>query len=546
MFPEKEEAQRMKKTHENPKRKRERGAGKDKGTKHKSNPIKKGMFYKIEHIDGRVGAGRVMETTETGIKLSSFVYEDNAEVLYEYVLRLDELALIEPIHTFSRKEAQKLNIVVVIMISGSTGYGELVDEQPDYVVLSSFTFLNDPAIGYDSITIKKEFIRNLLKLGLTFKEMEADAPKEIATETNKQKDHTHGFVTDKEFKRKREHKDKEFVPFYEGGRAPANNGYILENTSTKGWNQFEVNERKFGFKATYDESIYNTVLDKNSEEYKKHEKEAEEIAKRMMSSSSKNFHLEEERGRISNLSEDEKYGTAVPEEKPGPPKSTRRDRRAPQEKSESSASVDESSTWKESTGRQSNGNRHPRKEEVKHQDRPKERNSSVTRSPEKHKARARDRTPKIKAIPVNLYDVDSSEDFSSKAFNQGGATEKTFKRNGGGIVSVNVTSGPTTSLADIQATNGEVVEEKSSPAPETKESSPKPTKVQEKEEEKPYVRKKVNAQAKSFEPTTAMRNGFFNKSQNKKKDGPIKKEDMESEKWGDGPSIFKGSVRSSR
>ena len=45
------------------------------------------------------------------------------------------------------------------------------------------------------------------------------------------------------------------------------------------WNQFEVNERKYGVKSSYNENYYTTELDKTSMFYKENERNAAKMAK---------------------------------------------------------------------------------------------------------------------------------------------------------------------------------------------------------------------------------------------------------------------------
>jgi PAB1-binding protein PBP1 len=52
----------------------------------------------------------------------------------------------------------------------------------------------------------------------------------------------------------------------------------LESSRNGSWNQFEVNERKYGVKSSYNENFYTTELDKSSKFYKEHIKNAEQLA----------------------------------------------------------------------------------------------------------------------------------------------------------------------------------------------------------------------------------------------------------------------------
>ncbi|KAG7828593.1 hypothetical protein KL920_003730 [Ogataea angusta] len=77
------------------------------------------------------------------------------------------------------------------------------------------------------------------------------------------------------------------------------------------WDQFEVNERKFGIQSTYDEDLYTTKIPKNAPDYEQRLKEAEKIAREIESQGHNgNIHLAEERGIIvddSGVDEEDKY-----------------------------------------------------------------------------------------------------------------------------------------------------------------------------------------------------------------------------------------------
>lgn len=62
-------------------------------------------------------------------------------------------------------------------------------------------------------------------------------------------------------------------------QAPADSSLILGNTETSGqWDQFKVNQEKFGVKSDYDESHYTTVIDRKNPLYAIREQEAARIA----------------------------------------------------------------------------------------------------------------------------------------------------------------------------------------------------------------------------------------------------------------------------
>ena len=61
------------------------------------------------------------------------------------------------------------------------------------------------------------------------------------------------------------------------------------------WDQFKVNQNRFGVKTTFDESIYTTKLDPSRSRYTK--EEADRLAAEIEGQvSSSNAHLAEERG----------------------------------------------------------------------------------------------------------------------------------------------------------------------------------------------------------------------------------------------------------
>lgn len=70
------------------------------------------------------------------------------------------------------------------------------------------------------------------------------------------------------------------------------------------WDQFQANEKKFGVKASFDENLYTTSLDKNTVDKKKQE-EAERLAREIESQATSNMHLAEERGQMMEGDYDE-------------------------------------------------------------------------------------------------------------------------------------------------------------------------------------------------------------------------------------------------
>ncbi|KAK9459408.1 uncharacterized protein V1516DRAFT_687162 [Lipomyces oligophaga] len=95
-------------------------------------------------------------------------------------------------------------------------------------------------------------------------------------------------------------------------------GEALEDmslSSSKGWDQFAVNEERFGVRSTFDEEIYTTKLDKSHPDYELRAAAAERIAREIESSSyGGNLHMAEERNAVvddSGVDEEDKYSGVV-------------------------------------------------------------------------------------------------------------------------------------------------------------------------------------------------------------------------------------------
>lgn len=54
------------------------------------------------------------------------------------------------------------------------------------------------------------------------------------------------------------------------------------NGSSKTWDQFAANEKLFGVKATFDENVYTTPLNRDAPDFKERERKATQIAKDIM------------------------------------------------------------------------------------------------------------------------------------------------------------------------------------------------------------------------------------------------------------------------
>jgi len=79
------------------------------------------------------------------------------------------------------------------------------------------------------------------------------------------------------------------------------------NTS---WDQFTANEQLFGVKASFDEDVYTTKLNRNAPDFKEREKQAQKIANEILGTTVNNPHVAEERGFVvddSGVNEEDKY-----------------------------------------------------------------------------------------------------------------------------------------------------------------------------------------------------------------------------------------------
>ncbi|KAL8775681.1 MAG: hypothetical protein Q9209_000177 [Squamulea sp. 1 TL-2023] len=76
------------------------------------------------------------------------------------------------------------------------------------------------------------------------------------------------------------------------------------------WDQFQVNEQRFGLKSDYDEAIYTTEIDRSHPDYRRREAAAMRIAQEIEGGQAENAHIREERG-ISHpedvMDEEDKY-----------------------------------------------------------------------------------------------------------------------------------------------------------------------------------------------------------------------------------------------
>ncbi|CCD24511.1 Pbp1p NDAI_0D01970 [Naumovozyma dairenensis CBS 421] len=120
------------------------------------------------------------------------------------------------------------------------------------------------------------------------------------------------FKTDVDISSRKEFKQRELERWTpdEGSAHFAHNAQTLEEASST-WDQFAVNEAKFGVTNTFDEHFYTTKINKNDPQYRQRLKEAERIAKEIESQGAQgNIHLAEDRGIIiddSGMDEEDLY-----------------------------------------------------------------------------------------------------------------------------------------------------------------------------------------------------------------------------------------------
>ncbi len=93
----------------------------------------------------------------------------------------------------------------------------------------------------------------------------------------------------------------------------------LETSGTTSWDQFSVNEKKFGVTTDFNEEMYTTKLDKSRPEVKAREAEAARIAAEIERGVVTNVHMAEERGMQVDGDEEELYSSVIRDGKYMPP-----------------------------------------------------------------------------------------------------------------------------------------------------------------------------------------------------------------------------------
>lgn len=88
----------------------------------------------------------------------------------------------------------------------------------------------------------------------------------------------------------------------------------LEDNSNGGWDQFKVNEEKFGVESTYDEHLYTTRINTAADDYQERLKKAERLAREIEGLATTDRHVLEERGAQvddSGMDEEDKYSGVI-------------------------------------------------------------------------------------------------------------------------------------------------------------------------------------------------------------------------------------------
>lgn len=92
-------------------------------------------------------------------------------------------------------------------------------------------------------------------------------------------------------------RERALQPWEAPADGPNDSTFGLDSSNNGQWDQFAVNEQKFGVKTTFDESYYTTVIDRSHPQYKEREVKAERLAREIEGQSSNNAHIAEERNQ---------------------------------------------------------------------------------------------------------------------------------------------------------------------------------------------------------------------------------------------------------
>lgn len=94
-------------------------------------------------------------------------------------------------------------------------------------------------------------------------------------------------------------------------------GSLEQSSDNRPWDQFAVNEEKFGLKTDYDENIYTTAIDRSAPSYKARMANADRLARQIERSAPASSHVAEERvvdyvgAADGGLDEEDKYVSSL-------------------------------------------------------------------------------------------------------------------------------------------------------------------------------------------------------------------------------------------
>lgn len=115
------------------------------------------------------------------------------------------------------------------------------------------------------------------------------------------------FKTDRDISSGYKFKEKEFQKWVPDADTPE---ISLEADSGGVWDQFKVNQEKFGVQSSYDEHLYTTRVNREAADYQERLQRAERLAREIEGLSTSDRHVLEERGVVvddSGMDEEDKY-----------------------------------------------------------------------------------------------------------------------------------------------------------------------------------------------------------------------------------------------
>ncbi|KAM9911325.1 hypothetical protein OXX59_005703 [Metschnikowia pulcherrima] len=182
-----------------------------------------------------------------------------------------------------------------------------VDQKlPAKLVLESKDLIDidvDPAFSAESITLKENSPESF-----------ANTKTETTTETTippEPKELSPQFKTDRDISAGFNFKERELQRWVPDENTPE---LTLDGDSGGVWDQFKVNEERFGVESSYDEHLYTTKINTEAKDYQERVRRAEKLAKEIEGSSTSDRHVLEERGVAvddSGLDEEDKYSGVI-------------------------------------------------------------------------------------------------------------------------------------------------------------------------------------------------------------------------------------------